>query len=128
MKPNYWLIKWNAKAKGEKRSSRMFRTFFRGPELFEAYGYIKDADARLFDRVKERDQVFCYQKDEGKIVGLCEVETTETGKQNGVGGPSLVLRARVFFLPGSKWTKQVGNIYELSKEEIEKIFNDCGLK
>lgn len=128
MESSYWLIKWNANAKkGGKRSSRMFRTFFNRPELFEAYGYNK-ADVVQFEKVKEDDQIFCYQRDEGKIVGLCEVKAKENAEQNGVGGRCLVLRAKIFFLAGCKWTKSCGNIYELSEEEARAVFKGCGLE
>ena len=128
MESNYWLIKWNANAKkGGKRSSRMFNTFFSRPELFEAYGFNK-ADVGLFEKVEEGDQIFCYQKDKKKIVGLCEVKAKESAKQNGVGGLCLVLRPKVSFLVGCKWTKSCGNIYKLREEEARAVFKGCGLE
>ncbi len=144
MKPKYWVIKWNAKVKkreSQKRSSRMFQTFLERSETFETYGYNSLTSIRQFAKVNKGDQVFCYQIDEQKLLGRCEVKAIES---NAPGGLCLVLaKVPPLKLVGNKdleagldsklveKLKKKGTIHELLDEDAKKLlelFERCGLE
>ena len=102
----------------------MFKTFLEGNEPFETYGY-SGGNFDQFDRVKDGDEVLCYQFDKKMIVGRCEVVAKEC---NSVGGLCLVLKLRAKTELRKRF-KQKGTIFELSKsdlseEEAEAIAKD----
>ena len=120
---NYWVIRWNAKVKGQKRSSRIFQTFLDRSELFETYGYNSKGDVSRFAKVKKGDQVFCYQIDEGAYVALCEVKVKES---KAPGGRCLVL-ANVRLLHLVEVFGPKGTIHPLHEEEARALCKRCGL-
>ena len=109
----------------------MFKTFLERPEPFETYGYNSLTNIRKFAKVNKGDQVFCYQIDEQKFLGPCEVNKIES---NAPGGLCLVL-AKVPPLKLVenkdleagldpklvKKLKKKGTIHKLHKDDAKKL-------
>jgi len=118
----YWIIKWNAVVKGQRRSSRVFKTFLDSPDLFETYGYNSKGDVHRFAKVRKGDQVFCYQIDEGTYVAKCKVKAKES---TAPGGRCLVL-AKVRRLRLVEPFKRLGTLHELSENNARALCGRCG--
>lgn len=112
----YWIINWNPQTK-PIRSSRVFKTFLTWPEPFETYGY---KDGRAFRSVEKGDMVFCYQKNEDSIVGVCDV-IEEPQTDNKIGGTCIVLRRRCELLknPISSKTNPILQKIKINRTLIE---------
>lgn len=108
--------------KGQRRSSRVFKTFLDSPDLFETYGYSSKGDVRRFAKVRKGDQVFCYQIDEGAYVAKCEVKAKES---KAPGGRCLVL-AKVRCLRLVETFKRRGTLHELSESDAKALCGRCG--
>jgi len=110
----YWAIRWDA---SQGRSSRKFKTFLDLDLPFEAYGFKSAIDIRLFNKVRPRDEVFCYQNDETKYVAKCRVKRKE---KDAPGGRCLVLVK----VCDSDLSESFGDgeaICNLSKEDAKRI-------
>ena len=110
--------------KDEILSSRIFRTFLSMPEpfqLFDAYarGFNKGRGKALFDEVRKRDHVFCYQINEG-YVGLCEVKYKT---RDAPGGRCLVLAKIQVFCLVKKLTAR-GSVQRLHRKASHEALGE----
>jgi hypothetical protein len=124
--PNYWVISWNAnREEGEKLSTRIFNTFLDKENPFETYGYsYSNSTIELFNEVKKGDVIFCYQTDEGKYVGLCQVEKKTS---EAPGGRCLVLAKVKAPQPDGHGPKQKGWFHRLNEDKAKSLCIDLGL-